>query len=107
MDLSAVLDRLIAMGVTVDVDGDELVLRPGSLVPDPMLEDVRAVKLELLAYLSWSCMVCGGHDYWQFSAAAGGDRACIVCHPLPLTLAREWELRTGRSLPPGTVGRHG
>ena len=51
MDVSAVLDRLTALGVTVDVDGDELVLRPGSLVPDLMLEEVRTVKPELLAYL--------------------------------------------------------
>ena len=102
MDVAAVLDRLTAIGVTVDVDGDELVLRPGSLVPDLMLEEVRAVKPELLTYLSWSCMDCGGHDYWKFSEAAGGGRACIACHPLPLTLAREWELRTGRELPPGT-----
>ena len=107
-DIAAVLDRLTGLGVTVDVDGDELVLRPGSLVPDPMLEEVRSAKPELLAYLSWSCRGCGGHDYWQFSEAAGGGRrACISCHPLPLTLAREWELRTGRSLPPGTAVRHG
>ena len=107
MEAPAVLDRLTAIGVSVDVDGDELVLRPGSLVPDLMLQDVRAVKPELMAYLSWACMTCGAHDFWQFSALAGGGRACIACHPLPLTLAREWELRTGRSLPPGTAVQHG
>ncbi len=79
--------------------------RIGVVSRAPVLPNDVPLEPESPARLSWSCMVCGGHDYWQFSEAAGGGRACIDCHPLPLTLAREWELRTGRSLPPVTAVR--
>ena len=47
----AVLDRLDAIGVNVTIDGQKLLLRPGSRVPPDLVEELRQRKLEVLAYL--------------------------------------------------------
>ncbi len=46
-----VLARLQTCGVSVSVDREELVLRPGSKVPPELLAEVRKHKSDLLAVL--------------------------------------------------------
>ena len=47
-----VLERLESCGVSVSVDREELVLRPGSKVPPELLIEVRQHKRDLLALLA-------------------------------------------------------
>ena len=46
------LDQLQSCGVSVSLDHDELVLRPGSKVPDDVLAEVRHHKADLVALLT-------------------------------------------------------
>lgn len=49
----AVLARCAAAGVTVSVDGTDLVLMPRNLVTPEILAAVRVFKARLIAWLSW------------------------------------------------------
>jgi len=49
---SDVLDALRAAGVTVSVEGDRLVLRPGAKVPEALKPAVRARKAEIIEALT-------------------------------------------------------
>ena len=46
------LEQLRSCGVSVSLDHDELVLRPGSKVPDDVLAEVRHHKADLVALLT-------------------------------------------------------
>ena len=54
MNAPALLDRLHTLGVAVRVAGDKLELEPGSLVPESMVEEIRAVKPEIIALIEAS-----------------------------------------------------
>jgi hypothetical protein len=48
-----ILQKLRALGARVESDGDRLILRAGKRpVPEPLVEEVRAAKAELLTFLS-------------------------------------------------------
>ena len=49
---SDVLQRLDTFGVTVFVDGSDLVLRPGDQVPVDLIPEIRASKPDLIRFLS-------------------------------------------------------
>ena len=46
-----ILERLEALGVSISIDGSELVMRPGSKVPVEIGDDVRQHKTEVLDYI--------------------------------------------------------
>ena len=46
------LEELQSYGVSVSLDQDELVLRPGSQVPADLLSEVREYKAQILEFLS-------------------------------------------------------
>ena len=50
-DAIALLERLDTIGVTVTVDGQKLLLEPGSRVPAELVEDVRQNKAKLIQLL--------------------------------------------------------
>ena len=54
MNAPALLDHLRTLGVAVRVAGDKLELEPGSLVPETMVEEIRAVKPEIISLLAQS-----------------------------------------------------
>ena len=54
MNAPALLDHLRILGVAVRVAGDKLELEPGSLVPESMVEEIRAVKPEIIALIEAS-----------------------------------------------------
>ena len=59
MDATAVLERLDRLGVSIQLDGPDLILRPGSRVPADVLENVRAHKPEIIAHLRKPRLVNG------------------------------------------------
>ena len=53
MDATAILERLEGLGVTLTLDGDEVVARPGDRVPPNLIPTMKACKsgiIELLTY---------------------------------------------------------
>ena len=54
MNAPALLDHLRTLGVAVRVAGDKLQLEPGSLVPESMVEEIRAVKPAMIALIEAS-----------------------------------------------------
>ena len=54
MNAPALLDHLRTLGVAVRVTGDKLELEPGSLVPESMVDEIRAVKPEIIALIEAS-----------------------------------------------------
>ena len=54
MNAPALLDHLRTLGVAVRVAGDKLELEPGSLVPESMVQEIRAVKPEIIALIEAS-----------------------------------------------------
>ena len=53
MDATAVLERLDRLGVSVQLDGPDLILRPGFRVPPELVGEVRAHKAQIVAALSY------------------------------------------------------
>jgi hypothetical protein len=43
------LDELQAQGISVSLDGSELVLRPGSKLPPDLLKEIRQRKAEIMS----------------------------------------------------------
>lgn len=60
MDVTEVLHRLSALGITARASGEKLLLEPGSKVPPALLREVRAHKDEILSHLRHP-MVGGGN----------------------------------------------
>lgn len=54
MDALSILDRLQEAGISVSVDGDDLVLNPGSKVPSDLLENIRLNKPQIMDALRQS-----------------------------------------------------
>lgn len=52
MNAEDLLDQVEALGVTVDLDGDLLRFRPGSVIPPGLVEELRVHKPELLELVS-------------------------------------------------------
>ena len=52
MNAPTLLDHLRTLGVAVRVAGDKLELEPGSLVPEAMVDEIRAVKPDIIALLA-------------------------------------------------------
>ena len=52
MNAAAVLEQLDRLGVSVQLDGPDLLLQPGSRVPPALLPELRACKGEIVAALS-------------------------------------------------------
>ena len=48
INATAILDRLAGLGVTVTLDGDQIVARPGSLVPRELIPTMKACKPQLI-----------------------------------------------------------
>lgn len=51
MDVSALLERIAELGIEARVDGTALLLSPSSLVPEPMIPEIRTHKHEIIASL--------------------------------------------------------
>ena len=69
------LKELEILGVSVSVDGDEVVLRPGSRVPSDMIPPLRQAKAEILGLLVDDADgVVDAVDY--------GATACICDQPI-------------------------
>ena len=51
MDATALLGRLDTMGIIITVDGEKLLLEPGSRVPPELVEDLRQHKVEVIRHL--------------------------------------------------------
>ncbi len=82
MTAAATLARLRALGVTAEVHGDRLTLRPASAIPPDLLAEVRANKAEVLALLAAKAAappsasaVGEAPDAWGLTAA---DRAAAM-----------------------------
>ena len=52
MGAAELLKELETLGVSVSVDGDEVVLRPGARVPSEMMGPLRQAKDEIMAMLT-------------------------------------------------------
>jgi len=52
------LKELETLGVSVSVDGDEMVLRPGARVPSEMMGPLRRAKDEIMAMLTLPTGAC-------------------------------------------------
>ncbi len=48
MDAHSMLDRLREAGISVSIDGDDLVLNPGSKVPPDLAESIRLNKPRIM-----------------------------------------------------------
>jgi len=59
VDVIAVLERLDRLGVSVQLDGPDLILRPGSRVSADVLEEVKACKPEIVNLLQRPRLVNG------------------------------------------------
>ena len=55
MNVVVIFEQLEHLGVTVTVEGDKIVLEPGSRVPSDLLTTIREHKPELLARLTERC----------------------------------------------------
>lgn len=51
MHVTAILDRLNSLGVSVTMSGDRLLLEPGSRLPPELVEEIKAYKQEILLHL--------------------------------------------------------
>jgi hypothetical protein len=78
MTAADLLTRLRAVGLTVNADGDALIVRPRELLTDELRAAIRALKRDLLAELP---------RYRWLVIEPGGDAREIVC--LPEQPARE------------------
>ena len=52
MNATTILYRLDDLGISADLDGEDIVLRPGSKLPLELLTEIRANKPEILAKLA-------------------------------------------------------
>ena len=58
MKVTQLVEQLQVCGVSIELDRDELVLRPGSKVPAELLAEVRQCKGEIIAFLGQEPMEC-------------------------------------------------
>jgi len=81
MTAAEILSGLLAAGVAVRVDGDNLLCRPRAAVPAPLLDEVVRHKPEIIALIREApptiCPACNHTDYMPLDA--GNWRRCWVC----------------------------
>jgi hypothetical protein len=52
MDANAILDRLIALGITVRAEAGKVLIQPGSKAPQNLKDAIRANKAEIIALVT-------------------------------------------------------
>ncbi len=88
-----IISNLLKSGITIRLDGDQLVVKPASRLTDHLVARLRAAKPELISILagpSAACPSCGGCVVRDRTFDGYQNRICIGCG------------RWLRCLPPGS-----
>ena len=100
MNAAAILVRLRDLGITAEVRGAGLALRPASVIPSELLAELKAHKMELLALLA-----ANDRDSWGLTAAERAEALARLNARAETSIAPACPLpspRTASALPAGS-----
>jgi hypothetical protein len=80
-----VLDTLISAGLSVEIDGDLLLVQPKHLLTDELRTIIRDNKAAVIDHLNGWAADTGANPHWRWQVVFTDGSACIAAFTPPAT----------------------